>query len=486
MNSITSSKTPILSSHSIAYNLVLKGIKNNFDYNFNINKKGIAKNSTNNINYGTNYKTKYSNISNANSIHNIHSSNVTKNNFNALSNRKKFISDIKYNKNRNKGNNSEIKERSSLNDYNYPKIENKNKKKNSSSNFNMKLFINNNNPRNSNVINSKKNKNFQKKFIKNSIIKSEENLNKKYINCKKIDNNFRKKNINLNNKIRFKNNIINNKNNINYNKKNKNYTTFKNTSNYNLKINEKKYNKNININEESNLFIFSPNNTFVQKTINKSTSPEKKYLKINKSNINDKNEKNNILFHRNSNTALYNNYLTSENENNLSYNKTKNQSFKPIKKTNKKISNHKKIITNNYIKSNKNKINQSKEKVVKYIKSIKIINKYGLNNKKKDKELINQNFGLKQIYENSKHKPKKPINSLSIDGYIKTEENNKTPFKEMSLNNKYNKENDKNKTLEDNKIYSSSKKGKEEKRQINFGKNFNYITFDKLNHKMVK
>ena len=38
------------------------------------------------------------------------------------------------------------------------------------------------------------------------------------------------------------------------------------------------------------------------------------------------------------------------------------------------------------------------------------------------------------------HKPKKSMNSLHLDTYTKNEENNKTPFKEISLNNKYNKE----------------------------------------------
>ena len=37
------------------------------------------------------------------------------------------------------------------------------------------------------------------------------------------------------------------------------------------------------------------------------------------------------------------------------------------------------------------------------------------------------------------------MNSLHLDTYTKNEENNKTPFKKISLNNKYNKETEKKK-----------------------------------------
>ena len=503
MNSICSSNSPILSSQNTPYNnLVLKGIKNNFDNN---NKKK-AKHSSSNINYKTNYKINnkinFNNISNTNNANSIHSSNVTKNNFNPLSNRKKYISHIKNNDNKSKENKSEIKERCSLN--NYLKIENKtnNKNKNNSN----KINIYNNIQRNSNVVtnktnNIKKNKKIQKNNIKNSILISEgnnynqQNLNLN-INCKKINNNIKNKNNNLNNKNRYKNNNSNNNNNKNnnkYNITNKNYTIFKNNNNIKIK-GIQCINKN-NINEESNLFKFSPNNTYIQKTINKSSSPDNKYIKNKKNKNNDINDKNNILFHRNSNTTLYNKYFTSESENNISSNKNnqhQQQSFQVVKKTKRKVSNNNhSTYTNNYIKKNKNNINKHKEKVIKYIKTIKLVNKYGTNNKK-ESENLNQNFfGLKQIYKNSKYNLKKPINSLPIEIYVKTEENNKeNNFKEMPINKKYikDKENEQNKTIEENKNVSSSslKKNKAAKRQINLGNNNNYITFDKLNNKKVK
>ena len=462
MNSISSSNTPIISSQGVTNynNLVLKGIKNNFENNSN--KSKITKNSSNNINY-SNYKLNFNNISNTNSTH---SSNVTKNNFNPLSNRKKYISDLKNNENK-----SEIKERYSLNNY----IKNKS----NTSNSNPKMY--NNNQRNSNFTTSKLNKKNQKKHIKSNIIMSEgNNYNMKY-NCKKINNNIKNKNGNLSNKNRYKNNNISNKI-----KKNNKYITYNN-----IKTKENFYFNN-NFNEESNLFRFSPNNTFVQKTINKSSSPENNYLKNNKNNIND----NNAYLHRNSNTTLYNNYFTSENEINLSSNKNNQQSFLVAKKTKRKVSNNNNnhnIYTNNYIKNNKNKINNNKENVIKYIKSIKLVNKYSISNKKREGEIHSQNMlGLKQIYKNSKYSFQKPINSFPMEKYIKTEENNKgTPYKEITMNNKFNRENKNNnknnKTIEENKKPSSSlKKHKGVKRQINLGKNYDYITFNNLNHKKVK
>ena len=420
MNSISSSNKPIISSQgSTTYNnLVLKGIKNIFETN--INKSKNIKNSCNNINYIMNHKIN-NNVANINSNH---SSNVTKNNFNPISNRKKYIS---YNtKNENK---SELKERHSLNNY----LSNKS----NTSNSKQKTY--NNNQRNSNIIknknNSQKNKKMQKKIIKNSIIISEGNIyNQKYYNCKKINNNIKNKNANLNNNRHKNNNISNNKI-----KKTNNYITY----NYNIKNKENIYYSN-NFNEESNMFKFSLNNTYVQKTINKSTSPESNYLNNNNNNLNDINEQNNILLHRNSNTTLYNNYFTSERENNLSTNKNNQKSFHEAKKTKRKISNNNyNTNTNNYIKNNKSKMNKHKENVIKYIKSIKLVNKYRTTNKKREGEINNQSIlGLNQIYKNSKYNLQKPINSLPMEKYVKTEENNKkTPFKDIVTNNKFNKEN---------------------------------------------
>ena len=92
MFSKSSVNTPILSSQNIAYtNLVLKGIKNNFKNN--THKITKNKNSTNNIRYNTNFKINFINNSNTNNKR-IHNSTVNKNNFNPLSNRKKYISFI--------------------------------------------------------------------------------------------------------------------------------------------------------------------------------------------------------------------------------------------------------------------------------------------------------------------------------------------------------------------------------------------------------
>ena len=490
VNSICSSNSRILSSQNTTYNnLVLKGIKNNFDNN---NKK--TKHSSSNINYKTNYKINnkinYNNISTANNANSIHSSNVTKNNFNPLSNRKKYISHIKNNINKNKENTSKIKERCSFN--NYLKIDNKTKNKNNSN----KINIYNNIQRNSNVRanktnnNNKKNKKIQKKNIENSIIILEGIYNQKNLNlntnCKKINNNLKNENNNLSNKNSYKNNNSNKNINNKYIITNKNYTTFK--KNNNIKIKDIQYANKNNINEESKLFKFSPNNTFIKKTINKSSSPDNKYIKNDKIKNKDNNNKNNILFHRNSNTTLYNNNFTSESENNISSNKNnKQQSFQVAKKTKRKVSNNNhRTYTNNYIKNN---INKHKEKVIKYIKTIKLVNKYDTN-KKRDREFSNLNiFELKQIYKNSKYNLKKPINSLPIEIYVKTEENNKeNNFKDILTNKKYNKENDTNKTIEENKNISSSslKKNKAVKRQINLENSNNYLTLDRLNNKKLK
>ena len=480
MNSILPAKTPIISSQNIVYNnLVLKGIKNNFENNHN---KKIIQNSSNNINY----KINFNNISNNNSIH---SSNVTKNNFNPLSNRKKYIS---YIKNKNNENKSEIKERCSLN--NYLKRDNKNKiQKKNNSNISNKQ-ISNNNIRNSiatnNINNSKKSKKLYKQIIKNSLMIISEgnnnNINQKFDfnNCKKLNNNeIRNKNLNV-----YKNRTKNNNNKSIINKKNNN-TIYKNNSNHNIKIKE-----NNSIIKDNNLFKFSPNNTYIQKTINKSTPPENNYSKNDKNILyEDKDQDyNNYLFHRNSNTTLYNNYFTSESENNISTTKNKQKSFHVIKKTKRKVSNNShNIYTNNYTKNSKNKITENKKNVVKYIKSIKKMNRCGNNNnyystgnKIEEGDKINQKiFGLKQIYKNSKYSLKKPINSLPMEIYIKTEENNKeTPFKEISIIQKYsNKNENKNKTIEDGKKSSSKKKSTTIKRHINLGNKF--IAFDKLNQK---
>ena len=176
MNSISSSSKPVISSQgTTAYNnLVLKGIKNIFETN--INKSKNIKNSSNNINNIMNHKIN-NNVSNINSSH---TSNATKNNFNPLSNRKKYISYNIINENK-----SELKERFSLNNY----LSNKS----NASNSKQKTY--NNNQRNSNIIknkdNSQKIKKVQKKVIKNNIIISEgNNYNQKYYNCKKINNNI--------------------------------------------------------------------------------------------------------------------------------------------------------------------------------------------------------------------------------------------------------------------------------------------------------
>ena len=411
INPISSLSTPIVTWQCTTANnnLVLKGIKNIVDNN--ITKKKISKNSSNNINYRTNNKININNVSNANSNH---SSNVTKNNFNRSSNRKKYISYIKNNENK-----SEIKERFSLNNY-----------LNTNNISNSKQNMNNNNQRSSNVIksnnNSQKNKKIQRKFIKNSIIISEgNNYSQKCYNCKKINNNIKNKNNNLNNN-RHKNN-----NNNNGDDKN---TKIKKTNNY-ITFNNKKSKENIyynnNYNDESNLFRFSPNNTFVQKTINKSTSPENKYLKNknNKHYINDINEKNNALLNRNSNTTLYNNYFTSENDNNLSSKNNIQQSIIETKKIKRKVSNYNNnVYKKNYIKNNKkekSKHKEHKEKVIKYIKSIKLINKYTTTNKNGEGD-VNQNIlGLNHLYKKSKYNVQNPINSLTKEKYAKTEENNK-------------------------------------------------------------
>ena len=481
INSLSNVNTPNLSSQNTVYNnLVLKGIKSNFESN--IYKNGMIKNSTNNITYNTKYNINFNNNSNINinNIHNSNNSNINKNNnYNPLSNRKKYISYVKKNEKKYKENKSEIKERSSLN--NYLKVENKNKSKNYSNISSKQVY--NNMQRNSNLTNnSKKNKKIHKKIIKNSIIISEGN-NKYLYNCKKINNNdIRNKNNNLNNKGKYKNSNSNKKNNK-LCKKNNNYTIYKNNSNNNIKINGNIYLNNFN--EESNLFKFSPNNTFIQKTINKSSSPENNYLKINKNNLYENVDRNNNLFHRNSNITIYNNYFTSESENNLSSNKNNQQSFQMRQKTKRKVSNSNyNIYTNKYVQSNKTKLNKHKEKVIKFIKSIKVVSKYNINSKKIDGDMKGQNAGLKQIYKNSKYSSQKPINSFPLEIHVKTEGNNKeTPFKEVSILNKLNKIGIKNKTIEENKKSSSLKKNNPSKRQISLSNNYDYISFDKINTK---
>ena len=491
MISKSSVNTQILSPQNNVYNnLVLKGIKNNFENNPKI------KNSTNNIRFNTNYKMNF--INNSNSYNNsIHNSTVNRNNFNPLSNRKKYISFIIPNEHNNQ-NKSEIKERCSM--YNYQKMDIKNKSKNNSSISNKPKY--NNCQRHTNVannINPKKNKKLQKKIIKNNILISEGIFNQKYFNnfnCKKINNNeIHNKNIDLNNKNNYKNtnsknnSKINNNNNnkLNLKKNNINYTMYKNNSNNNIKIKEPIYFNNNPLNEESNLFKFSPNNTFIQKTINKSSSPEKNYSTKNKNIIKEsKDNNNNILYHRNSNTTLYNNYfITSESDNNISSNKTNQLSYQ-VKKTKRKVSNlnnqpkqnkQNNIYTNNYKNNHKNKMNKHKEKVIKYIKSINIINninKYGTNiNKGASGNIINQNiFGLKQIYKNNKYSFQKTINSMPMEIYIKTEDNLKeTQNKESYIINQDNKNEFINKTIEENKKASSFKKGESTKRKINLGIN---------------
>ena len=64
------------------------------------------------------------------------------------------------------------------------------------------------------------------------------------------------------------------------------------------------------------------------------------------------------------------------------------------------------------------------------------------------------------------HKPKKSMNSLHLDTYTKNEENNKTPFKEISLNNKYNKEIEKIKLQKTIKIFFLKKQRKKKTKQF--------------------
>ena len=461
INSISNSNTPNPSSkNTLCNNLVLKGIKSNFESNNY--KNGMIKNNKNNITYNTKYHMNFNNSSNINSINNYNNSNINKNKFNPLSNRRKYISYVIRKENKNKENKSEKKERNSLN--NYSKFENKNKSKNNSNISNI-IVYSNNIQRNSNFTNnSKKKEKINKKLIKNSIIISEGNSNKYIKNCKKINHNAlrNKNNNNLNNINKYKNSN-NDKNNNKIYKKNNNYIIYKNNSNNNIKIKGNNYLNNFN--EESNLFKFSPNNTFIQKTINKSSSPDNNYLRINKNNLNENLDRNNNLFLRNSNITIYNNYFTSESENNLSPYKNNQQSFQIIKKSKRKVSNSNyNINTNQYIKNNKEKINKHKEKVIKYLKTIKGVNKYSLNinNKILDRNRKNQNIGLKQIYKNPNYCSQKPINSLPIEIYIKTEGNNKDiPLKDLSILNNINKTRIQNKTIEDNKNPSVlTKKGK--------------------------
>ena len=471
MNSIAPSNTPVQSSQNSIYNnLVIKGIKNNIENN--IINNGTIKNSYNNLNYNINFINNNS-YSNTNSIIN---SNIIKNNFNPLSNRKKYISDVKKHEKKNKENKSEINERCSIN--NYIKKENKIKNKfknNISQSSSHQKYNNINNKRNTNIINDeKKMKKFHKKIIKNGLMVMQELNNTKNFNnyfndnCKKINNN--KKINNINNKIRYK---YNNK----FNKKT-NFIIYKNLSNNNINIKENVCHNN-NCNEECNLNKYSHQNTFIQKTINKSSSPDINYLKIDKSTFNEE-KNNNILFHRNSNTTLYNNCFTSDSDNNISSNKKNNnnnnkQSF-IINKKDKRKSSYNYTNINNNIKNKKNPINRNKDKAFKYIKSIKSTNK--CNTKEKN---FNQNiFRLKQIYKNSKTNSQKPIISLPKEAYTKTEENNKetTPFKEKSIVKNYNKSGSKNKTLE-NSNNSSLTKIKKTKREIKLKIN-NKKSFDKL------
>ena len=395
INSKRSVNTPIPSSHNTVYNnLVLKGIKNNFQNNSY--KNTIIKKSSNNIRFSTNYKISFINNSNKK---NIHKSTVNKINFNPLSNRKIYISFIKVNDNKNKENKSEIKQRCSLN--NYLEMDNKNKSKKNNSNISTN-YQRNSNFKN-NINNSTKNKKIQKRIIKNNILKSEGIChNKNFINnCKKIINKeFRNKNMNLKNKYKYKNSKNNKSKKLN-------------NSNNNIIIKEKIYN------EENKIFRFSQNDTYIQRTINKSSSPDNNYYIKNK-NIMNENRDNNILYNRNSNTTLSNNYLiTSESNNNLSSNKTYQQSSQVIKKTKRKVSNKYNIYTNNYINYNKNKMNKHKEKVIKYIKSINIMNKYSTNSNKGKENIVNQNLlGLKQINKNTRYSFQKPINSFPVEIYL--------------------------------------------------------------------
>ena len=452
---------PKTSQNMIYNNLVLKVIKNNFNIN-NIRKN--IQNSTNNINYNLNNKINFNNISiNSNSIHN---SFLTKNSFNHSSNRQKYISHIKNNENK-----SEIRERSSSN--NYLKAQ----KNNNSSISNKQSFNSNNNIRYSiiknNTNNTKKGKKVHKQIIKNSKIISEgkNNINQIYFNnCNRINKNDRNKNVNLYNKKNSYKNI--NKNHLifnnNFNKTNKtnNYTINKNNSNNNINITVK--GKNNNFNQENKLFKFYQSNKYIQNSKNKSTSPtEKNYSKkLSKNNLNEDKEKNNCLFHRNSNANLYNKYFTSESLNNLSAEKNNQKSFHAIKKVKKKVSNNSHIIdANNY---NSIKKSKHKNKVIKYIKSIKMMNKLGNNSKivnpgsrMWEGYKMNDNiFGLKQIYKNPKYSLQKPINSLPMEIYAKTEENNKeTAFNEKYILKKYNNKNErKNETIEDAKKKSTSTK----------------------------
>jgi hypothetical protein len=320
-----------------------------------------------------------------------------------------------------------------------------------------------------NTNNAKKGKKVHKQIIKNSKIISEgkNNMNQIYFNnCKRINKNDGNKNINLYNKKNSSNNISKNNlifnNNLNKTNKTNNCTINKNNSNNNITVKG-----NIN-NKENKLFRFYQNNKYIQNSKNKSTSPtEKNYSKnLSKNNLNEDKEKNNCLFHRNSNANLYNKYFTSESLNNLSEKKCNQKTFHATKKVKKKVSNNSHIIyTNNY---NSIKKSKHKNKVVKYIKSIKMINRLGNNSKIVNPGSriwegykMNDNIlGLKQIYKNPKYSLQKPINSLPMEIYIKTEENNKeTAFNEKYIIKKYNNKNErKNETIEDAKKKSTSKK----------------------------